>query len=404
MTVSDEVLKSLAKSFMPKEEMLAVKKKNDRLYIGIPKETSMQEKRVALVPDAVALLVNNGHEVLIETGVGKGSNFEDRDYSEAGAQIAQSTEEVYKADVILKVEPPSLEEINMMQQGQTLVSALQLSIQPKDYLKKLISKKITAIAFNYIMDKERTFPVIRTMGEIAGTTSILIAAEYLSNVHNGQGLMFGGISGVLPTEVIIVGAGTVGEYAARAALGLGANIKVFDNNIYKLRRLQNTLGQRIYTSAISPKILANALKQADVLIGAMRSGPGRSPVIVSEEMVKEMKAGSVIVDVSIDQGGCVETSEITTHENPTFKKFGVLHYCVPNIASRVAKTASQALSNLFAPILLKIADDGGIEDALQKGYGIKQGIYLYRGILTNKYLGELFNLPYKDIDLLIAAM
>jgi len=403
MSPNDDVLKSLAKSFMTQPEMLEVARKKSDLFIGIPKETSFQEKRVALTPDAVALLVNRGHEVVVETNAGKGANFDDHDYSEAGARIAYSTEEVYKANIILKVEPPSQSEIEMMQMGQTLISALQLPIQPKNFLKKLIDKKITAIAFDYIMDEEKTFPVIRSMSEIAGTTSILIAAEYLSNVNSGQGLMLGGISGVPPTEVVILGAGTVGEYATRAAIGLGASVKVFDNNIYKLRRLQNVVNQRVFTSVVSPHVLKKALQTADVAIGAIRSSQGRTPCIVSDDMVKEMKNGAIIVDVSIDQGGCFETSEVTSHEKPTFKKYGVVHYCVPNIASRVAKTASSALSHVFSPMLLDIADDGGVEECLRKDVGIRQGIYLFKGILTNKYLGETFNLPYKDIDLLIAA-
>ncbi|NUM50569.1 MAG: alanine dehydrogenase [Flavobacteriales bacterium] len=403
MTPNDDVLKSLAKSFMPQPEMLEVARKKSDLYIGIPKETSFQEKRVALTPSAVALLVNRGHEVVIETQAGKGANFEDHDYSEAGARITYSPEEVYKANIILKVEPPSHTEIEMMQMGQTLISALQLPIQPKNFLKKLIEKKITAIAFDYIMDEEKTFPVIRSMSEIAGTTSILIAAEYLSNVNSGQGLMLGGISGVPPIEVVILGAGTVGEYATRAAIGLGASVKVFDNNIYKLRRLQNVVNQRVYTSVVSPNVLKKALQTADVAIGAIRAPQGRTPCIVTEDMVKDMKNGAIVVDVSIDQGGCFETSEVTSHEKPTFKKYGVIHYGVPNIASRVAKTASSALSHVFSPMLLDIADDGGVEECLKKDFGIRQGIYLFKGILTNKYLGETFNLPYKDIDLLIAA-
>ncbi len=403
MTPNDDVLKSLAKSFMPQPEMLEVARKKSDLYIGIPKETSFQEKRVALTPSAVALLVNRGHEVVIETQAGKGANFEDHDYSEAGARITYSPEDVYKANIILKVEPPSHTEIEMMQMGQTLISALQLPIQPKNFLKKLIEKKITAIAFDYIMDEEKTFPVIRSMSEIAGTTSILIAAEYLSNVNSGQGLMLGGISGVPPIEVVLLGAGTVGEYATRAAIGLGASVKVFDNNIYKLRRLQNVVNQRVYTSVVSPHVLKKALQTADVAIGAIRAPQGRTPCIVTEDMVKDMKNGAIVVDVSIDQGGCFETSEVTSHEKPTFKKYGVIHYGVPNIASRVAKTASSALSHVFSPMLLDIADDGGVEECLKKDFGIRQGIYLFKGILSNKYLGETFNLPYKDIDLLIAA-
>lgn len=404
MSTSDELLKSLAHGFMPQEEMLEIARKKSSLQIGIPKETSMQEKRIPLVPDAVGLLVNNGHDVIIETGAGDGCSFSDKDYSEAGAQIVYGTEEVYKANMILKVEPPTLEEIDMMQHGQLLICALQLPIQPKDFLKKLIAKKITAVAFDYIKDPDGILPIVTAMSEIAGNTSILIAAEYLSNQRNGQGQMFGGISGVSPTEVVILGAGTVGEFAARSAIGLGASVKVFDNNIHKLRRLQNAVGQRLQTSIVQPKVLLKALKTADVVIGAISNKIGRAPIIVTEEMVKCMKDYSVIVDVSIDKGGCIETSEITSHQAPVFSKHGVIHYCVPNIASRVARTASYALSNVIAPTILDTGEYGGIEAMIRNYVGIQNGVYIYKGILTNKYLAETFNMPYKDINLLLMAM
>lgn len=396
-------MKSIASSLLPQEEMLEVAKKKGKLIIGIPKEISFQENRMPLVPEAVALLTNNGHEIIIEREAGKAAHFQDNDYSEAGAIIVNSAEEVYKADIILKVAPPSLSEIEMMKHKQTLISALQLTVQPKNYIQKLISKKVTAIAWDYIVDEENIFPVVRAMGEIAGNTAILIAAEYLSNVNKGQGLMLGGISGVIPTEVVILGAGTVGEYAVRAALGLGASVKVFDNSIYKLRRLQNDIGSRIFTCTIQPKELLKALKTADVAIGAIRSPHGRTPCIVTEEMVNSMKFGSVIVDVSIDQGGCFETSRVTTHQSPVYTKYGVVHYCVPNIPSRVARTASLALSNIFAPIFLNIGEEGGIENTLKKDKGVRNGVYVYKGILTSKFLGDILRLPYKDINLIIAT-
>jgi len=404
MNTSDELLKSLAQGFMPQEEMLEVARKKSSLQIGIPKETSLQEKRVPLVPDAVAVLVNNGHEVIIETGVGEGASFSDRDYSEVGAQIVFSTEEVYKASMILKVEPPSLQEIDMMQQGQLLISALQLPVQPKNFLKKLMAKKVTAIAFDYIKDPQGILPIVSAMSEIAGNAAILIAAEYLSNAHNGQGQLFGGISGVSSTEVVILGAGTVGEFATRTALGLGASVKVFDNNTHKLRRLQSKVNHRVYTSVIQPTVLAKALETADVVIGAISTTIGRAPIIVTEEMVSQMKDGSVIVDVSIDKGGCIETSEVTNHDAPIFTKYGVIHYCVPNIASRVARTASYALSNVITPTILDTGDAGGLETMIKSYQGMQNGVYIYKGILTNKYLAETFSLPYKDINLLLMAM
>ncbi|MFN4234366.1 MAG: alanine dehydrogenase [Bacteroidia bacterium] len=405
MGSAQDIIQSLARSaaMMPQEEMLEIAKKKGSLFIGIPKETSFQENRVALTPEAVHVLVGNGHEVVIETNAGIASNFQDKDYSEAGARIAYSTEEVYKANVIIKVEPPSLQEIDLMQHRQTIISALQLSTQNAEYVKKLMAKRVTAVAFDFIKDDEGIFPIVRSMSEIAGNTAILIAAEYLSNVNNGQGLMLGGISGVAPTEVVIIGAGTVGQFATRAALGLGASVKIFDNSIYKLRRLQNQLGTRLFTSVLQPNELSKALQNADVVVGAIRAPQGRTPCVVTEQMVSDMKAGSVIVDVSIDQGGCFETSKVTSHTNPVFRKYGVIHYCVPNIASRVARTASYALSNVLTPILLETGEEGGIENFIRKHKGLRSGIYIYNGILTNKYLGETFNIPYKDLDLLITA-
>jgi len=404
MNTSDDLLKSLAQGFMPQEEMLEVARKKSNLQIGIPKENSIQEKRVPVVPDAVSVLVNNGHEVIVETGVGDGASFSDKDYSEAGATVVFSTKDVYKANMILKVEPPTLQEIDMMQHGQLLISALQLPIQPKNFIKKLMAKKITAIAFDYIKDTEGLLPIVSAMSEIAGNAAILIAAEYLSNVRKGQGQLFGGISGVSPTEVVILGAGTVGEFAARSALGLGAAVKVFDNNTNKLRRLQALLGQRVATSIIQPKVLEKALKTADVVVGAISSSVGRAPIVVTEDMVSKMKDFSVIVDVSIDKGGCIETSEVTSHDAPIFSKYGVIHYCVPNIASRVARTASYALSNVITPTILDTGEYGGLETMIKSYQGIQNGVYIYKGVLTNKYLAETFGLPYKDINLLLMAM
>ena len=401
--IDPDILKSLAKEavMMPKEKLQPTEKKNSRLYIGIPKEISFQENRVPLVPEAVALLVNHGHEVVVESKAGDKANFSDRDYSEAGAQIVYDTKDVYKAHIILKVAPPTDAEIELMSAKQILFSALQLSVQPRTVLKKLMQKKVTAIAWDYIRDEEGIYTVIRSMGEIAGNTSVLVAAECLSNVNSGKGLMFGGIAGTSPTEVVIIGAGTVGEFAARAALGLGASVKVFDSSTHRLRRLQNDLGQPIWTSIIQPKVLAKALKRADVAIGALRARGGKTPCVVSENMVSEMKDGSVIVDVSIDQGGCFETSRVTNHDKPTFIEYGVTHYCVPNIPSRVSRTASFALSNIFSPCLLQIANEGGCEKLIKCNEGFRGGVYLYNGMLFKQYyLANLLLYQYLKIFLL----
>lgn len=385
---------------LPQEEKLEVARKKSELFIGIPKETSYQERRICLTPDAVSSLICHGHRVMIESGAGENSSYSDREYSEVGAEVTKDTEKVFSCPIILKVEPPTIAEISMMNNQAILISAIQLKTKKKGYFEALTKKKITALAFEYIKDVDDTYPIVKSLSEIAGTASILIAADLMIANSLGKGLLFGNITGVPPTEVVILGAGTAGEFAAKTAIGLGANVKVFDNSITKLRRLQNSLNQRIFTSTIQPKALLKALRRCDVAIGAMR-GLERCPVIVTETMVEHMKKGAVIVDVSIDTGGCFETSEVTTHEKPTFIKNNILHYCVPNIPSRYSKTASLSISNIITPYLLKIAEDGGIESAIRCDKGLKNGIYTYHGILTNRAIGDWFDLPNNDINLIV---
>ena len=384
---------------LPQEEVLELKSENKKLSIGIPKEVLLQEKRIGLVPDAVNLLTNNGHHVIVQSGVGEVINFSDQEYSECGALIVKTAEEVYKANLILKVSPPTSEEIQLMEKNQTLISALQLKIQKPDFFQQLMDKKITAIAYDYIQDEDEVFPVVRSMSEIAGSTAILIASECLSNLNNGKGLLMGGVAGVSTTDVVILGAGTVGEFAARSAIGLGASVKIFDKSLSKLRRLQDKLHARVDMSTINPKALEKSVRRADVVVGAIRSRDSRTPCLISEDMVKLMKPGSVIVDVSIDRGGCVETSEVTSHKNPTFIKHGVIHYCVPNIPSRVARTASFSLSNIFSSLLLDIGEFGGVNNIIFKKPNIGQGAYIINGKLVNKGIADWFNLPYEPLNL-----
>lgn len=385
---------------LPQEEKLEIFKKKGELFIGIPKETAYQESRVCLTPDAVSAIVNNGHRVMIESGAGNNASFSDKDYSEAGAEITKDTEKVFACPMILKVEPPTLDQIKLINPQSILISALQLKTQSKKYFEALAAKRVTALAFEFIRDEDGTYPAVRSLSEIAGTASVLIASELLSKPKEGNGLMFGNISGVPPVEVVILGAGTVGQYAARSCLGLGANIKIFDNSITKLRRIQKNLGRPLHTSTLQPKNLIKALKRCDVVIGAIR-GTNRSPIIITESMVETMKNRAVIIDVSIDMGGCCETSEVTTHSKPTFVKHGVIHYCVPNIPARYPRTASVSISNIFTPYLLKIAEDGGLENSLRFDRGLKNGLYFYHGILTSKSVGEWFDLKYSDVNLLI---
>lgn len=404
METGRKAIKALAKeaSLLPQEELLQVLASQEDLTIGIPKEISLQEKRVALVPEAVALLVAHGHEVLVEAGAGENSNFTDIDYSESGARIIHDRKQIFEAGIILKVEPPSLDEVALMERGATLISALQLSVQNEDLLAKLSQKKITAIAWDLIRNNNGLYPLVRAMGEIAGNVSVLIAGNLLSG-QKSKSAMLGGISGVRPSEIVILGAGTVGEFAARAAMGLGAQVKIFDNRPHRLVRIQQSLGHRVWTSTLQPSVLNEALNTADVAIGAFRGDGSRSPMIVSEPMVSSMKEGSVIIDVCIDRGGCFETSRMTSHESPTYIEHGVIHYCVPNIASSVSGTASQALSNILAPFILGIVSDGGLELAIRGANIVKSGVYMYKGVITNKDVAEERDLPFKDLDLFLAT-
>jgi alanine dehydrogenase len=388
---------------LPREEMLEVGKKPKNLSIGLPSEDQNEESRISLTPEAVEILVANGHEVRIENNAGKASNYSNTDYSEKGAVIIDKKEEIYSSDILLKIAPPTQKELKLLNSQQILFSSLHLQSQNKEFMQELIARRVTAIAFEKIKDENNSYPVTSSMSAIAGNTAVLIAAEYLSNLRGGKGVMLGGITGITPTEVVILGAGTAAEYAVRAAMGLGAFVKVFDQSVPRLRRLQNSVGLRLHTSVFHPRVIKNALKSADVLIGAIHMIERGPRFYVTEDMVKVMKKGSVIVDISIDQGGCVETSECRNQHDPVFTKHGVVHYCVPNIPSSVARTASIAISNVLLPLLLEMGESGGLNKKLKEDKGLRHGVYVYNGILTNEYIGKLFNLPSKDIDLFMAA-
>lgn len=396
-------------SFFTKEqyatqtEMLDLAHKSQKLQIGIPKETTMVESRVALVPNSVRVLTGHGHRVIVESGAGEKSRFSDHHYSEAGAEVTSDKQKVFQSHILLKVQPPTPDEIEFLTFNQMLISQLSIPIINDSYIKKLQSKKVTAAAMEYMQAKDGSFPVVRIMSEIAGQMSIQTAAELLTNQNQGRGVILGSISGVPPTKVVVLGAGVTGEHATRSALSMGASVRVFDNNIYKLMDLQDKVGRQLHTSTINPVYLAYQLLSADVVIGALHSETGRAPVVVTEEMVSKMKKGSVIVDISIDQGGCIETSEVTTHKSPTFIKHGVIHYCVPNIASKVSRTASIAFSNILVPLLLRMGNSVNLAQMLYNNEGIRHGIYMYKGKLTNEYLAKRFGIKYMDLNLILTS-
>jgi alanine dehydrogenase len=390
-------------SYETLEETRDIKPKGAQLHIGIPKETAFQENRIALTPEAVGVLVSNGHEVVIEHNAGDAAHYRDKDYSEAGAKILYDKAEVFKSPMLVKSAPVIEEDLSLLQLNQVIISPIHLSALKASLLEKMMEKRISAISFENLKDDSGSYPIVRSMSEIAGSAVMLVAGQYLSSANHGKGALLGGISGIPPTKVIILGAGIVGEYAARAALALGASVKVFDNSVSRLKRLQNNIGFRIYTSVIEPRILSKQLKTCEVAVGALSSQSGRTPIVVTEEMVSNMRPGSVVIDVSIDRGGCFETSEITSHEHPIFIKYGVIHYCVPNIPSGFARTASQAISNVLMPLLLEAGEDGGFENLVWHKIHLRSGIYLFKGALTNFHLSQRFDLKYTDLNLLIAS-
>ena len=387
---------------MPQEEMLEIKKRGQKIKIGIPSDLSKVEYRVPLTPQAVDLLVSYGHEILIEKGAGKSASYSDEEYRKAGAIIVENKEEIFQCDIILRVAPFDSEDIDLLRGNQVIISNMQIQAHCKDSIQKLMHKKVTTVAFEYIQNEDGFLPIVHQMSQIAGVTSITIASEYLSNARNGKGVLFGEVTGITPAELVIIGTTTAAEYAARVALGLGIFVKVFDTSVYELSRLEEKLGRRIFTSVFYPKVLLKALVSADAVIGAL-SFNSTPKFKVSEDLVKQMKEGSVIIDLNISQGGCFETSECTSFKNPTFVKHGVVHYCVPNTPAMVARTASISLSNILIPILLAIGDSGGVDNYIKNSTGFRKGVYMYHGILTNPEIGYLFNIPSKDIDLLLAV-
>jgi len=388
---------------MPREELIEKAVSSRRMSVGMPHDFHDDEKRIALTPEAVKILTDAGHEVFMETGAGAHSGFSDMEYSDNGAIVAETSQQIYSCDIVVKIAPFTVKEASMLRGGQIVISFMNAATMVEETLSMMMRKRVTALASERIKDSDGMFPVVESMSEISGITSVLLASEYLSTTSGGKGVMLGGVTGVTPTEVIIIGANTAGEFAARAALGLGAIVRVFDTSVHRLRDFQNMLGQRLYTSTFHPQVLKKALKSADVLIGALSTDILMPWFYVTEDMVQGMKRGSVIVDLSVDTGGCVETAEPRAIKDPIYEKHGVIHYSAWNLPSRVPKTASIALSNVFRPLMQEIADAGGITPMLKFNNGLRDGVYIYNGILTNEVLGQKFGILSKDINLLLAA-
>ncbi len=400
--ISPEHSASGSTFMMPKEEMLEIRRKGKKIRIGIPSDKDKVEYRVPLTPQAVELLVSYGHEILIEKDAGKAASYSDEEYREAGALVMDDRKDIFECDIILRVSPFDESEIDMLKGHQALISNLQINAHCAGSVAKLMQKKLTNIGYEYLEHDDGSKPIVQLMSQISGSTAVVLINEYMSKSRDGKGVLLGSVTGISPAELVILGSGTAAEFAARAALGLGAMVKVFDDNISSLRRLEEKLPQPIFTSVYYPKVVRKALKSADAVLGAMPVGMPPS-FRISEDMVKKMKPGSVIIDLNVSQGGCFETSRCTDLNNPAFVEHGVIHYCVPNLPAIVARTASIALSNVLIPILISVGEIGGIDKYIKSSKSFRKGVYIYNGILTNATLADKFNLPYKDIDLLLAV-
>lgn len=392
------------RGLMTLEKRLAVHEQQRSLRIGVPREVSNEERRVALTPAGVGTLVAAGHEVFVQTEAGELAHFRDDAYAEEGGELVENAADLYgKSNLIVKVGPPAGDELGYLQEKQILISALHLGGTTPDILKRLMELGVTGIGFEFMRDSDGTLPIVRMMHEIMGSLAVQIAARYLESNEGGKGVMLGGISGVPPSTIVILGAGVVGEWAARTALGFGAHVIVLDTDLGALRSLEHYLDRRITTAMASAQYMRRAVRSADVVIGAMMSDGQRSPVVITEDMVAEMRPGSVIVDSVMDQGGCIETSRPTSHSEPTFREHDVIHYCVPNMPSNAARTATYALTNVLVPYLLKIGECGTVNEALWNNVGLRNGTYVYRRHLTKKSLATMFGMRHRDIELLIAS-
>lgn len=387
---------------LPQEEMLEIRRKGRKIRIGIPSDKSKVEYRVPLTPQAVELLVSYGHEILIEKEAGLAASYTDEEYRQSGALVMPDRKEIFECDMVLRISPFDEEEVDLLKGHQALISNLQINAHCANSIGKLMQKKVTNIAYEYLEEDDGSKPVMQLMSQISGSVAVVLINEYMSKSREGKGVLLGSVTGISPAELVILGSGTAAEFAARAALGMGALVKVFDDSMVSLRKLEEKLPQRIFTSVFYPKVMKKALKSADAVLGAMPVGMPPS-FRITEDMVKKMKPGSVIVDLNVSQGGCFETSHCTDLNNPTFVEHGIVHYCVPNLPAIVARTASIALSNVLIPILISIGEIGGIENYIKNSKSFRKGVYIYNGILTNAALAEKFNLPHKDIDLLLAV-
>ncbi len=364
------------------------------MNIGIPKEIFPDEKRISLTAQGVYSLVKEGHNVFIEKGAGVDSSFTDEDFQKMGGEIVFSPDEVYKrSDLIVKVMPLTKQETELLRPEQMIFSFLQMTFQTKGALANLIDKKVTAIGTELIEIAPKYRPVLVAMSEIAGNMMPQIAGRFLQGDKGGRAIAIGGFPGIPPSTIVILGAGNLGFNTAKNFVNLGAQVIVLDEDVSRLRHIENELGGGVITSIANHYSIEKALKSADVFIGAVFQSSKKAPILITREQVKMMKKGSLIIDASIDHGGCVETSRPTTHSDPVFVEENVIHYCVPNITAAVARTSSGALNNIVLPFILEIARDG-LKATCENNSTLITGMYIHKGKCINKGIADLFNFEY----------
>ncbi len=365
------------------------------MIVGIPKEIKVDEYRVALVPVGAEELVRHGHKVLVERGAGSGSGISDEEYVRAGAELVDSMVTIYKrADMVVKVKEPLPEEYPLLREEQIIFTFFHFAAS-RTLTDALISSRAVALAYETIRDEKGGHPLLTPMSEVAGRMSIQEGAKYLEKPMEGRGILLGGVPGVIPAEVVVIGGGVVGTNAAKVAAGLGARVTIMDINLERLRYLDDIMPENVITLMSNIQNVREKIREADLLIGAVLIEGARTPVLITREMISTMKPGAVIVDVSIDQGGCVETSRPTTHSNPIYKIDEVIHYCVTNMPGAVGRTSTYALTNASLPYVLEIANKG-YERATRENPAIRNGLNIVRGRVTNKAVAEAFGLKYNE--------
>lgn len=397
--MKNRLLDFSGESLCPQEYLCGISRTSGGLCIGLPAESTDGERRFPLTPEVVDILVSRGNRIIVESNAALPINYSDLHYAEAGAEIVNKKAEVFMADIILKVSTLTDDEAMLIKPGATVISLLQLQYQSLPRLQLLMKKKVTLVAFDQYSDECGSYPFSDAMAEVDGCASVAVATSLLSNVSGGKGMLMGGVSGVPPADVVILGGGLAGCAAARCAIGLGANVKLFDRDISLLRTARLAVSSSLFTSNIHPQVLSNALKSADILIGTS----GFEEEKLSEDYVRKMKKGSILIDLCIESGGCIETSRCeTSPRDSVYERFGVLHYCMSSIGSKVARTASMALSNQFVRMFIRLETCASIGNMIKVDEGFRKSIYLFNGKIVNGSVGRRFGVASSDIMLFLS--